>query len=457
MSYQFLVLLGLSLLSLSNTQYIATSYSYDKVLTYTYQYLQTALNQNLLKELQTIEIAEFKAGELTVNEVKPTSVNALFTGSFGNMGTNLYLFSPNKLIISYTFSYTKGETKKENVQLVFSVYMVKAKLSVDNFTPVFDVSVIDRAKDFKVYEANSGDNTILEQGFFDAFNKKETLNAAVSIVEQIADSIKTCFTDYYKNLYANKESFKFTLSKPLGGFEAELNLKTFMGFCKDVTQSLESAICYYDGSTGTPESGLEEEALSREEFKTPVDDYFTFLNYKLFNTIFKDKEPMVTLTKDSFEGLSFGFTVKDIKAIFKIPEGFVDEDEYQVQVYISKFTFNPNGEFQAHLSNLVKIKDTERAVEFQNDVTFKVNGKKTSMTSFDLCGTEGEVNNISPKGVVLDEVKAKAMVQEVLSKISDNNTCLTDNGINVKNYYRYLDNIIIGANGVYLEGKHIYF
>ena len=79
------------------------------------------------------------------------------------------------------------------------------------------------------------------------------------------------------------------------------------------------------------------------------------------------------------------------------------------------------------------------------------------MTSFDLCGTEGEVNNISPKGVVLDEVKAKAMVQEVLTKISDNNTCLTDNGINVKNYYRYLDNIIIGANGVYLEGKHIYF
>ena len=456
MSYQFLFLLGLSLLTLSNTQYIVTSYSYDKVLTYTYQYLQTALNENLLEKLQTIEIAEFKAGELTVNEVKPTSVNALFTGSFGNMGTDLYLFSPNKLIISYTFSYTKGETKKENVQLVFSVYMVKANLSDDNFSPVFDVSVIDRAKDFKVYEANSGDNTILEQGFFDAFNKKETLNAAVSIVEQIADSIKTCFTDYYKNLYANKESFKFTLSKPLGGFEAELNLKTFMGFCKDVTQSLESAICYYDGSTGEPESGLEEEALSREEFKTPVDDYFTFLNYKLFNTIFKEKEPMVTLTKDSFEGLSFGFTVKDIKAIFTIPEEFVDEDEYQVQVYISNFTFNPNGEFQAHLSNFVKIKD-KTAVEFQNVITFKVNGKKTSTTSFDLCGTEGKGKVIDISGVIIDKEKATAMVQEVLTKISDNNTCLTDNGINVKNYYRYLDNIIIGANGVYLEGKHIYF
>ena len=153
MSYQFLFLLGLSLLSLSNTQYIATSNSYDKVLTSTYQYLQTALNQNLLKELQTIEIAEFKEGELTVNEA--CFWNALFTGSFGNMGTNLYLFSANKLIISYTFSYTK-ETKK-NVQLVYSVYMVKTKLSVDNFTPVLDVSVIDRSKDFKVYEANSGE------------------------------------------------------------------------------------------------------------------------------------------------------------------------------------------------------------------------------------------------------------------------------------------------------------
>ena len=79
----------------------------------------------------------------------------------------------------------------------------------------------------------------------------------MSIVEQIADSIKTCFTDYYKNIYANKESFKYELSKPLGGFEAEINLKTFMEFCKDVIQSLESAICYYDRSTRTPEIELE--------------------------------------------------------------------------------------------------------------------------------------------------------------------------------------------------------
>ena len=28
---------------------------------------------------------------------------------------------------------------------------------------------------------------------------------------------------------------------------------------------------------------------------------------------------MVNISKDSFERLSFGFTVKDIKAIFKIP------------------------------------------------------------------------------------------------------------------------------------------
>lgn len=459
MSYQFLLFVGLSLLSLSSTQYIATSYSYDKVLTYTYQYLQTALNQNLLPQLQGIEIPEFKAGELTVNSVKATGVNALFTSSFGNMGTNLYLFSPNKLIISYTFSYKKGETTKENVQLVFSVYMVKAKLSIDNFTPVFDVTVIDREKDFKVYEANSGDNTVLEQGFFEAFNKKEELNAAVTIVEQIADSIKNIFTDYYKALYDNKENYKFTSSKALGSFEAELNLKTFMGFCKDVAKLLESAVCYYDGSTtGTPESGLEDEAIVREEFKTPVDDYFTFLNYKLFTNIFNGKTSILTLTKDSFEGLSFGFTVKDIKAILTIPEGYADDDEYEVQVYLTDVSFHTDGEIQAHISNLVKVKDTERVVEFQNDIVFKVTTKKTSMTSFDLCAIEGKHINISYKGkAVLDEEKAKAMVQEVLTKISDGSACLTDNGIDVKNYYRYLDNVIPGTNGVYLEGKHIYF
>ena len=76
MSYLFAIFI--TLLSISNSQYIATSRSYDKVMTYTFQYLQKALNKNLLEKLKEIDIADFTAEDFKVTKVKANSVNADF-------------------------------------------------------------------------------------------------------------------------------------------------------------------------------------------------------------------------------------------------------------------------------------------------------------------------------------------------------------------------------------------
>ena len=97
MSY---ILLLLFLFSFSNSQYIATSHSHDIVLAYTLQYLQRALNQNLLEKLKEIEISDFTAGTYKVTSVKPVSVLADFKGSLGDMHNNLFIVSPNKLTLN---------------------------------------------------------------------------------------------------------------------------------------------------------------------------------------------------------------------------------------------------------------------------------------------------------------------------------------------------------------------
>ena len=141
MSYILLLLFSFSF---SNSQYIATSHSHDIVLAYTLQYLQRALNQNLLEKLKEIEISDFTAGTYKVTSVKPVSVLADFKGSLGDMHNNLFIVSPNKLTLNYIFSYVKGDKTIENVQLVFSVFSIKLKLSLKEYQPVFDVTILNR-------------------------------------------------------------------------------------------------------------------------------------------------------------------------------------------------------------------------------------------------------------------------------------------------------------------------
>ena len=79
--------------------------------------------------------------------------------------------------------------------------------------------------------------------------------------------MKTVFTEYYIQLYANKKDFKFALSKLLGENEFISKLNTFMGFCEDPEGQFEVGICYFDGNVqGQTVEGLKKEPLSEYKF-----------------------------------------------------------------------------------------------------------------------------------------------------------------------------------------------
>ena len=315
MSYLFAILI--TLLSISNSQYIATSRSYDKVLTYTFQYLQKALNKNLLEKLKEIDIADFAAEYFRVTKVKVNSVSADFKNSIGNMHKNLFIVSPNKLVINFSFSYVKEEKTIDNIHLVFSVYLIRLTLTDESNQPVFNVDIDNKINNYKVYDVEEGDHTIIEKGFYTFFNTKE--EGKNCLIEIMAQQMKTVFSDYYMKLYSNKKDFKFSLSTLLGENQFISKLNTFMGFCEDPEGKFEVGICYFDGNVqGHTEERLKK-PLSEYKFKHPMDDYYTFINYKLILSTLKNKEIHLKLTKDSFTDLSFGFKVKDIKSVFNIP------------------------------------------------------------------------------------------------------------------------------------------
>ena len=453
MSY---ILLLLFLFSFSNSQYIATSHSHDIVLAYTLQYLQRALNQNLLEKLKEIEISDFTAGTYKVTSVKPVSVLADFKGSLGDMHNNLFIVSPNKLTLNYIFSYVKGDKTIENVQLVFSVFSIKLKLSLKEYQPVFDVTILNRQKGFKVYYAEEGDNPVIEKTFYDVFNKNE--EGKEKIIELIAQYMKTLFTDYYKDLYAKKENIKFKISELLGGKEFTSKIKTFMGFCEDPENLMETAICYFDGNVfDEPVQGLKNESLTEEKFKNPLDNYYIFINYKLMFSTFKDTELNLKLTKDTFTDLSFGFKVKDIKHVFNISEQFSD-DECTVDGIIFLESIDDTGLLHLSIIHRLNIKDTQNVIEFQSNVLYQIVPNYLSSTSFDLCIENAEVIDLYYKTTdILDERTLKGWIEEVMYNEKRQKICYTNTGFNLKEYYRYIEKVITGEKGIFVEGKHIYF
>ena len=124
----------------------------------------------------------------------------------------------------------------------------------------------------------------------------------------------------------------------------------------DPEGQFEVGICYFDGNVqGQTVEGLKKEPLSEYKFKNPMDDYYTFINFKLIISTLKNKEIHLKLTKDSFTDLSFGFKVKDIKSVFNIPEQFKDEDECTVDGIITILDIKDNGCLTISITHTLNI------------------------------------------------------------------------------------------------------
>lgn len=456
MSYHLIFVALASILSIINSQNIVTSYSYDKINTYTYEYIQNNLNSDFLTALKKID--DIKQDTLTISDIKAISSSSRLAFSYGNMDIGLFLFSPKKLTITYSFNYKIGEAEAQAATLELSVFEIKVNLGFKEETksPDVTVTVEKRDKDFDVFNAKSEDEEQVIAALIKGFDEQNVFN-------DFAQTIQTGITNLYNTMYQKKLPFKYQSSKLLENREVEVTLNKFMGFCKDVQKSYESALCFYSGEAGEEaKTGIYEDALKKEDFKTPGDDYYTFIHYNLFNDVFRkiiSDGLTLELSKTSFEDIGFGFTVKDLKDIFSgIPDEYVDTDEYVVKSKITSMSFGDSGVVSLNMENGITIKDTPNVIVFTLQMELQPSAKVPAYASFDLCISTFTIGEIKVTTGTMDhEDILKNRITAVFDKAVQYPTCLSDNGINLKNYYRYLDEAEIGEKGVYIKGKHLYF
>lgn len=81
-----------------------------------------------------------------------------------------------------------------------------------------------------------------------------------------------------------------------------------------------------------------------------------------------------------------------------------------------------------------------------------------SSTTFDLYVKNALVNDLfAKKGDIFDEMTLKGWIAEVMYNSARPKIYYSRSGISLKDYYRYINNVIIGEKGIFIEGKHIYF
>ena len=457
MSYHLIFVVLASILSIIHGQNIVTSYSYDKINTYTYEYIQNYLNSDFLTAIKPID--DIKQDTLTISDIKATSSSSRLAFSYGNMDTGLFLFSPKKLTVTYSFNYKIGEAEVQAATLELSVFEIQITLGFNEATkePVVTAKIEKRDKDFVVYNAKSEDEKQVTAALIQGFE-------AQKVFINFAETIQTGITNLYTTMYKSKPSFEYQSSKLLDNRKVVIKLDKFMGFCKDVQKLYENAICFYSGEVDREaKTGIYEDALKKEDFKKPGDDYFTFIHYNLFNDVLANmisqKELVLELSKTSFEEIGFGFTVKDLKEIFSnIPAEFADTDEYVVKTKITSMSIAETGMIVLNTENAITIKDTPNVIVFTLLMGLQPKATIPAYASFDLCISTFNIGEIKvTTGTMEHEDVLKKWITMVLDKAVSYPTCLSDNGINLKDYYRYLDEAEIGENGIYLKGKHLYF
>ena len=144
--------------------------------------------------------------------------------------------------------------------------------------------------------------------------------------------------------------------------------------------------------------------------------------------------------------------------MFNISEKFSDEDECTVDGIILLTSIDDTGLLHMNIIHRLKIKDKENVIEFQSNVLYQIVPNYFLSTSFDLCIENAEVIDLYYKTTdILDERTLKGWFEEVTYNKDRPKICYTNTGVSFKKYYRYIDKVIIGEKGIFVEGKHIYF
>ena len=114
-----------SIITLSLSQNIISSWHYDKVEMYDIQKIGNALLTQL-KEVKNFP--EFTEDSIKISNLVITDVQISLYDSYLNFNTGLFLFNPNKITLSFNFSYTiSGTTSEASFDLKINTLKMRLK------------------------------------------------------------------------------------------------------------------------------------------------------------------------------------------------------------------------------------------------------------------------------------------------------------------------------------------
>ena len=454
MSQKFFIILSLFLIlsffNLSKCQNIITSWHYDKVQMYEMQKIGTILSTQIKEK--TTSLPNFTEDSISITNLKLTEVQQSLYDSYLNFNSGLLLFTPNKVSLSFNFSYSgQGNSGSASFDLKINVLKIRLTNNKKDQTQSVQISMFSNENDFSVYEISNKDfSSKVKTALFKGFENNKILDGISSKLDLL---------NYYKDFYKNKKSLNFETSSFFGSKKITVNFDRFIGFCEDIKGKVESALCYYSGEIdGEDKRDKTTVPISNENFVNPNDTYNTFINMDLYNKIIEKimKEGLSekTLSKKALSKASgFDFTVSTLKNYFVGLNSYEDNEIFEAKIKINelnskfvKFNMAFNIGSKANVFCLDVEADTPLRIEILKNV--RINICLDSLKNMKLFVKSGNVS-------ITDESGLKAILSESVKYLNEE-VCLTDNGISLRDYYSIITKAYSQDEGIYLEGNQLY-
>ncbi|MCQ2819377.1 MAG: hypothetical protein MJ252_19115 [archaeon] len=447
------ILLIISLVTFINPQLLVSSYGYEYVLSTSLQKFQNLLDKNLPELLKAQKIEDFKYKDYSISGVnlKSTSINVL--GSYVNLKTGKMIFSPNKIGMTYGFKCTIGEESFEDAEIEMTIFdtQVQLKYNTETKETTKIVKVTTREKDIHVYGIDKYKEDIKE-GMIAKFRE---LTIKDKIIQQLQDNLLNYFEEIY---HKQIPDYKLKLSSLLENKEVTVDMKAYYGQCEEA-HNFDSALCFFPGTSQQLENitAYRNQYSEYENFTKWDESFKAFVNLELIKQFFNAaKGAIMSLSPNSnvAKELKLDLTVKAAKDIFDPITGD-DATPLTIKSTLKDITFD---KYKGTISLESKINDgTSDLVTFTSTLDYEAALKNTA-TTFDFCFSKITLKEKKIEGETVkfkDEAKFDELYNSILNYSIDK-VCLTDNGITVRDYFRYLEKSEPTENGFVLTGQKLY-
>ena len=441
----------ISILYLSKSQNIITSWHYDKVQMYDIQKIGSILSTQIIEKVTSLP--DFTEDSIKISNLKITDVQQSLYDSYLNFNTGLLLFTPNKVTLSFNFTYSADSVSgSASFDLKINILKMRLANNKKDQTQTAEISMFSTEDDFSIYEIS--DKTLsarVRTALSKGFDNNNILDGQISS--------KIDLISYYKDFYKNKKSLSFDTSSFFGSKKVTINFNRFLGFCEDITGNAESALCYYSGDLDQEDKTDKSQApTSNDNFVTPKDTYNTFINIDLYNKIIakilKEGLSEKTFNKNSLlKSSNFDFTALNLKKYFNGLDSFGDNETFEAKIKINelnskyvKFNAVFNIESSKNVFSLDVEMDTTLKVEIIRNV--RINICTESLKNAKIAVKSGNVS-------INEASRLKKVIEDLLANINEP-VCLTDDGISLRDYYSIITKAYCQDEGIYLEGNQLY-